>query len=477
MMPADAMRVAVVQLFGGRVAIFRNLNIEIQVHPCERVVAVNKDFLAEDIEDAEHGRAGLSVDFELQARFHVRPRWELAEFHIHFKRRVHLAIAIFGRQRDGLFLADGEGLHLFVEGRQYLSAPREIEHWVLANGAIEDFARIVLEGVVKSDDFGRYECHGAVLWISGLSLTKLFERKPCTLYFTKATYLTSSNIDFTFQTSIRKIETSYMLAFQNLETNADREETAKIILSCFIDRPFYSQESLETIIERIAENDDIFTSDGILRELKHLCLPVWQDDLCDGYAYNEMVRHLNEIGKNPIPIIEVKDGFHASEPGNDFILEIDAKGKKYQRTLRHGRTVDFNFLHAFNEAFLDSNSTGRYYVVASDIMDEGQTYVYLEPEEHAKITEKGVLSLCDFNEEYINSVEDVFFRPYKQPQIIGMSTSIPVEKSVEEHPENQNTIPLQPAHHAAGSKINSKYLFLITAMIALLAIFGFWIFT
>lgn len=268
-----------------------------------------------------------------------------------------------------------------------------------------------------------------------------------------------------------------MLDFHNLETNADREEVTKIILSCFIDRPLYSQESLETIIERIAENDDIFTSDGILRELKHLCLPVWQDDLSDGYAYAEMVRHLNEIGKNPIAISDVKDGFHASEPGEDFLLEIDANGKTYQRTLRHGRTVDFNFLHTFDEAFLDSNATGRYYVVASDIMDEGQTYVYLEPEEHAKISDIGILSFYEFNEENINSAADVLFRPYKEPKFIGLSTSEVLEKTVEDHPGNQNTIPLQPAHHAAGSKINSKYLFLITAMIAVLALFGFWIFT
>ena len=66
MMTTIAMRMAVIYFCLCRVAFFRDLNIEMQRLPRERMIAVNKHFLAQHIYDAKQRRARFIAGAKLK---------------------------------------------------------------------------------------------------------------------------------------------------------------------------------------------------------------------------------------------------------------------------------------------------------------------------------------------------------------------------------------------------------------------------
>lgn len=212
--------------------------------------------------------------------------------------------------------------------------------------------------------------------------------------------------------------------FNWLKSREERKVAAETILSWFDDRVIIIQESQETIIERVMEDEDLLSAEAILREFKHLCVSVWRDDLTNGEPYNDIILQMNEIGNNPIVISEIKDGYPNSEPGSDFNLELTTKSTTHKATLNHGSWLDYNFLKVFLAALKASSTNGNYYAVSSDTMDEGKAFIYLSPEEHSEVLRTGIIDLNELDENYICSCAKAFYQPFKKPEIFGSLTNL-----------------------------------------------------
>ncbi len=70
--------------------------------------------------------------------------------------------------------------------------------------------------------------------------------------------------------------------FHWLKNDVEKKHAIDLILTAFKARQIATQESVETIVERIMEDDDANSACGVIRGFENLCAQVWRDDLTSG---------------------------------------------------------------------------------------------------------------------------------------------------------------------------------------------------
>ena len=207
--------------------------------------------------------------------------------------------------------------------------------------------------------------------------------------------------------------------FGYFETEKDRRMVLDAILSCFGDREWDSQESEETVFDRIVRDSELVSAEQVLRALKHICITVWCDDLYDGTPYADAVHRLNQIGNRPLTISEIVDDYERSEKGADFKFSMTTDGTIRTVMLNHGRYLHYKFLGTFLEAIKGTDLQGKYYALQNDYIEDGLTLLFLTPEEHSKLTDSGLVIVYELTEAYINECTDSFWEPYKPPKAVS----------------------------------------------------------
>ncbi len=205
--------------------------------------------------------------------------------------------------------------------------------------------------------------------------------------------------------------------FHSLETPQDRRTAIDHILAVLGPRPYYGQEALEFVFEKIGADSELIAVTQILRSLEHVCKTVWKDDLYQGEPYADAVRDLNAIAGDLINILHVSDGYCAAKDGDDFELKIETDQGEFVTELNRGRGLHFGFLRPFFAAFAKTGAAGSFYGVQCDYLEDGVAFLYLNPDEHERVIQSDLFNLYDLNERAILDCINVFWRPIEKTRL------------------------------------------------------------
>ena len=165
-MPARPVHVAVRQLFLGRGANFGDLDVEVQVLPGERVVAVDRHHVALDLRHGHRADAVRRLGVELHPHLEIADAFERAPRHALDQRLVVLAVGVGRGDFHAQLVAGGLAFELALQaGNQVAVAVQIGERRAL--GGVELLAFVVSECVVDEDDRVLGNLHGDSRGIEG----------------------------------------------------------------------------------------------------------------------------------------------------------------------------------------------------------------------------------------------------------------------------------------------------------------------
>ena len=188
-----------------------------------------------------------------------------------------------------------------------------------------------------------------------------------------------------------------------LKNSEERSFATKAILSCFKNRILDNNNAIQ---KSITENEELLSAASILKEFNHLCVTIWKDSLYDNNTYLHLIMQVARIGKYPfpIPISEIKDDYLTSGNNSNFKLHLISNEVKHEIELVKGNYLDYNFLKLIVRASNSNNANGKFYIVNNESMETGFSFVYLDSQEYALISEKRLLELEELSEESIDKI-------------------------------------------------------------------------
>ncbi len=159
---AGPVHVAVLEFFLRGLAHLGDLDFEVEVLACQRMVAVDGDHVALDAGDRHHARVTIGrLGLELHAGLQVRDFAERALRHALDEFRVTFAVTVGRRDLDAEFRSRRLALELAFEARNQVAVAVYVRERVAARGAVKHFALVVGEGVMDQHDFVRSNDHEA----------------------------------------------------------------------------------------------------------------------------------------------------------------------------------------------------------------------------------------------------------------------------------------------------------------------------
>ena len=193
-----------------------------------------------------------------------------------------------------------------------------------------------------------------------------------------------------------------------LKTEEEKRFVLDYILSVFQNRKPTGLESVETMAEKVLEDEDVNSAEKILRGLPHICTTIWKDDIYESETYAIALRSMLEIAPDICATIDIDDGSADTVKGDEFDVSVLSGGHEHRVTLLHQRFLDYGFLKLILQLLETENGKGKYYSVNCESVEDGFVFVYLEAEEYSELVSFEMFDLYELNAYEVEQIASIY---------------------------------------------------------------------
>jgi len=156
---AAAVHVAVVEFFLRRLAHIEDLHVKVEDFTRERVVGIDGDLIAGDIDHRDDLGAFLAVGFELHAGRHFDIVAEILLGNLEHEVFIAFPVCVDGRNHAGDSIAGLLAFQVLFQARYDIVIAMEVDERFASVGRIQELSRGVTETIVNSDDLVFLDIH------------------------------------------------------------------------------------------------------------------------------------------------------------------------------------------------------------------------------------------------------------------------------------------------------------------------------
>ena len=159
MVSARTMDMAVVAFLIGRGTYLANLNVEVQRHAGERMIAIDGHFVANDLGNHDGLLAKFTLCVELHSLFELFAAFDLIGRDNGDILRIMKAIGLLGSDADFEGVASLFAFHRLFQAGDDLPFALDIGQRFAANGGVDDVLVVIGEGVVENNNGAGGDLH------------------------------------------------------------------------------------------------------------------------------------------------------------------------------------------------------------------------------------------------------------------------------------------------------------------------------